>query len=180
MMLISINVSSLILLDLSNNNWCNGHSFSHEILSSLVLYETLLFHQVLCSNSFAVTLPLLNLRMTEFKGQVLDVHPYTYNSLHRWLYTVPSSNAIYVTATRAQCVQEPYLTEGTVKRGCMKSRVTGRLRPESYTRIKNSDFIQESMENHRIFDQTKKILSFRNKTLTTMWTPKFLRTIKNK
>lgn len=162
MMLISINVSSLILLDLSNNNWCNGHSFPHEILSSLVLYETLLFHQVLCSNSFVVTLPLLNLRMTEFQGQVLDVHPCTYNPLHRRFYTVLSSNAIYVTVQQGHNMFRSSHTSRRVlwKEGYMRSKVTGRLRPESYTRIKNSDFIQESMENHRIFDQTKKDIKF--------------------
>lgn len=60
------------------------YSFPHEIFSSLVLYENLLFHQVLCLNSFVITFPLLNLRMSEFKGQVLGLHLYTYNSLHRW------------------------------------------------------------------------------------------------
>lgn len=110
-------MSAMMLIPMSLlNNWCSGHSFPHEIFSSLV-YETLLFHQVLCSNSFVVTLPLLNLRMTEFKGQVLGDHLCTYKPLHRWFYTVLSSNAC---ATRAQCVQEEYLNEGTVKGGCMR------------------------------------------------------------
>lgn len=116
------NVSSLILLDLSNNNWCSGHSFPHEILSSLVLYETLLFYQVLCSNPFVVTLPLLTLRMTEFKGQVLDVHPCTYNPLHRWFYTVLSSNAIYMTVQQGHDVFRSSHTSMRVlwKEGCMR------------------------------------------------------------